>query len=632
MYRVIFSLLTAALLWSCGKDTSKPNVFADPVRVKIAQYQDKRQSDSLITFFQHENAVYREAAALAFASVQDTTVFYQLGKMLFDKNAAVRKAAAFALGQMGTETAHWALMDALVSEKDLSVSAEIIESLGKTGKGVTSAILINDTIKQKAFSWAAYRQALRGKADSTHVKQAITLLDEKISEQARIGAAHFFSRGPENINQAEAVLLQRLQSDPSAYVRMAVASALRKIKTPESLAALKEAFQHDTDYRVRANAVRSLQVFEADAFQVLAEAVTDANEHVAVAAAETLVQLDITGNETALLERARSSANWRIKGNLYEAVLANVESTQAIVDEIILLIKESGNPYEQAALLTALRKVPSAYGFVQEYLNATTPVLRSSSAASLAAMNRSKLFNPSLQKAFIDAIQSGMQTGDAAVIGTFAGALMNPALKYKEILSDIQFLYDAKAKLSLPRDNEALQPLEAAIAYFENRELDKPVTNNYNHPIDWEVVKSIPQNQQVRISTSKGDIVIQLFIEEAPGSVANFLNLTKAGYFDGKNFHRVVPNFVIQGGCNRGDGWGSEDYSIRSEFSMRRYKEGSVGMASAGKDTEGTQWFITHSPTPHLDGRYTIFAEVVSGMDVVHSIAVGDQIIKVEML
>jgi cyclophilin family peptidyl-prolyl cis-trans isomerase len=94
----------------------------------------------------------------------------------------------------------------------------------------------------------------------------------------------------------------------------------------------------------------------------------------------------------------------------------------------------------------------------------------------------------------------------------------------------------------------------------------------------------------------------------------------------------VVPNFVIQGGCNRGDGWGSEDYSIRSEFSMRRYTEGSVGMASAGKDTEGTQWFITHSPTPHLDGRYTIFAVVEEGMDVVHKIEVGDLIEKVELM
>src|SRR5690606_11045699 len=102
--------------------------------------------------------------------------------------------------------------------------------------------------------------------------------------------------------------------------------------------------------------------------------------------------------------------------------------------------------------------------------------------------------------------------------------------------------------------------------------------------------------------------------------------LAQKNYFDNKSIHRVVPNFVIQGGCKRGDGWGSENYSIRSEFSMLRYKTGSVGLASTGKDTEGTQWFITHSATPHLDGRYTIFAEVVDGLPVVDYIEVGDKV------
>lgn len=124
---------------------------------------------------------------------------------------------------------------------------------------------------------------------------------------------------------------------------------------------------------------------------------------------------------------------------------------------------------------------------------------------------------------------------------------------------------------------------------------------------------------------------VRLFVNEAPGSVSNFVSLARNNYFDGKLFHRVVPNFVIQTGCNRGDGWGSEDYSIRSEFSSRRYSTGTMGMASAGKDTEGTQWFITHSPTPHLDGRYTIFGEVVEGLKVLDFIEIGDRINDVEV-
>jgi cyclophilin family peptidyl-prolyl cis-trans isomerase len=142
----------------------------------------------------------------------------------------------------------------------------------------------------------------------------------------------------------------------------------------------------------------------------------------------------------------------------------------------------------------------------------------------------------------------------------------------------------------------------------------------------------LPKDQKALIKTTKGDITIRLLVEEAPGSVTNFVALVNKHYFDNKFFHRVVPNFVVQAGCNRGDGWGSEDYSIRSEFTSRRYATGSVGMASAGKDTEGTQWFITHSPTPHLDGRYTIFAEVENGMDVVHQIEVGDRILQVSLV
>jgi cyclophilin family peptidyl-prolyl cis-trans isomerase len=248
------------------------------------------------------------------------------------------------------------------------------------------------------------------------------------------------------------------------------------------------------------------------------------------------------------------------------------------------------------------------------------------------AVNTNHSFNPSLTKQFAQIYIRAIATEDAAVIGIAAGALQDPKLGYKEVITDYSFLYEAKRKLSLPKDNEALQPLESAIAYFEGRKAADPVKNEFNHPIDWKLVKTIPKDQKVSIKTDKGEIVLRLFVEEAPGSVANFVQLINNKYFDSKNFHRVVPNFVIQGGCNRGDGWGSEDYSIRSEFTAPHYTEGSVGMASAGKDTEGTQWFITHSPTPHLDGRYSIFAVTESGMDVVHQIEVGDKIISVTLI
>ena len=151
-----------------------------------------------------------------------------------------------------------------------------------------------------------------------------------------------------------------------------------------------------------------------------------------------------------------------------------------------------------------------------------------------------------------------------------------------------------------------------------------------DHGIEWKLLKAVNDSSTVTIHTNKGDIQVELYPSMAPGSVATFLNLIDTGFYTNKSFHRVVPNFVIQGGCPRGDGWGGLDYTIRSEFSPLPYQAGSIGLASAGKDTESCQWFITHSPTPHLEGRYTNFGTVTSGMDVVWEIAVGDSIYSIE--
>ncbi|MCB9252599.1 MAG: peptidylprolyl isomerase [Flavobacteriales bacterium] len=154
----------------------------------------------------------------------------------------------------------------------------------------------------------------------------------------------------------------------------------------------------------------------------------------------------------------------------------------------------------------------------------------------------------------------------------------------------------------------------------------------WNHPIDWDYVSKIAAGQQIEINTSKGSIKVKLNVNEAPGSVASILKLIDKGFYNSKTFHRLVPNFVIQGGCPRGDGFGSADYSIRSEFSDLIYSSGTVGLASSGPNTESCQWFITHCATPHLDGRYTIIGHVIEGMDVVQLLGVGDVILEIKRL
>jgi cyclophilin family peptidyl-prolyl cis-trans isomerase len=125
---------------------------------------------------------------------------------------------------------------------------------------------------------------------------------------------------------------------------------------------------------------------------------------------------------------------------------------------------------------------------------------------------------------------------------------------------------------------------------------------------------------------------VELLAEDAPLTVENFLALARRGYFDGQEWPRVVPNFVIQGGDPRGDTSGGPGYAIRDEINRHPYERGTMGMALSGPDTGGSQFFLTHSPHPHLDGGYTVFGRVVEGMDVVDAILQGDRIIRVSEL
>jgi peptidyl-prolyl cis-trans isomerase B (cyclophilin B) len=126
------------------------------------------------------------------------------------------------------------------------------------------------------------------------------------------------------------------------------------------------------------------------------------------------------------------------------------------------------------------------------------------------------------------------------------------------------------------------------------------------------------------IKTGRGDIEIELFGDDATQTAAAFIKLAQSGFYRGLTFHRVVPNFVIQGGCPRGDGWGDPGFTIRAEVNRHKYGRGVVGIADSGKDTGGSQFFITLSPQPHLDGRYTVFGRVTKGMEVADKIDQGD--------
>ena len=142
------------------------------------------------------------------------------------------------------------------------------------------------------------------------------------------------------------------------------------------------------------------------------------------------------------------------------------------------------------------------------------------------------------------------------------------------------------------------------------------------------------------IETSRGTIIAELFDEEVPGTVENFTKLANSNFYDGLRFHRVIPNFMIQGGCpfskeanDPRAGTGGPGYKIKCETSrnVHRHVAGTLSMAHAGKDTGGSQFFICHSPQPHLDGKHTVFGQVTTGQEIVNQIRKDDQITSIRV-
>lgn len=169
----------------------------------------------------------------------------------------------------------------------------------------------------------------------------------------------------------------------------------------------------------------------------------------------------------------------------------------------------------------------------------------------------------------------------------------------------------------------------AAVSGLRAAEPSAPAT-----PATKDAAPAAVSDIRIVLKTSKGDIKGTLFASKVPMTSANFLNLAKKGFYDGLTFHRVIPNFMIQGGDPEGRGTGGPGYKFADEFdkSLRHSKPGIFSMANAGPGTNGSQFFITHVPTDWLDGKHSVFGEVTEGQDVVNRIERGDKIVKIEVL
>ncbi|WP_299756699.1 peptidylprolyl isomerase [uncultured Pontibacter sp.] len=643
-------LLALGTLASCqylpmqrSNDTTEPanNKFGDVTLQQIYTLQDERNTTALLPYLANPNTSYRRHAALAFASVQDTAALPALHTLLSDSVAAVRQASAFALGQIGHKRTEAEIMETLGKEQDPEAQALLLEALGKVGTAKAADFLAAykaanpETLAGQA--WGIYRLGLRQQQNQQVVQKAVELLSASTIYEARLAAAHFLARTPKlDLTQYRQQLLNSATSDKAPEVRMALAQALGKVRAVDKAGFLSAIAQSDPDYRVRLSAVRSMSGLEFSAISTaILAALQDQNINTAVATSEFLLSNHAGVPAQTLLGVLPNLLDARVRSNVIWVILKNsqVQNRLYLNPRYKQQFHNARTAYDKAHLLKALSGDFNNYEFIAEQIFlAEAPVIGTTGMEALILMRQQTDFPKRLETAFSEIFKHAVASGDVALVGMAAAAIRDPKLNLRSQYSNYAFLSQAQQKLQLPRDMETNIELQKTVDYLSGKQESETPQNPFTHPIDWELVKTIHTNQQVLLRTEKGSITLQLFVEDTPGSVANFVELAQQDFFNNLYFHRVVPNFVAQGGDKRGDGWGSSDYSIRSEFTPMHYYEGYVGMASAGKDTESNQWFITHSPTPHLDGRYTIFAKVIDGMDVVHRLEVGDKIVDVEVL
>ncbi len=633
-------------------------VLKDPEYRKIYDFQDRFLLDSLYPYCRHKDPTYRRLAALAFASIRDSAAVDSLLLLLQDPVPAVREAAAFATGQLGLTRTENALIAAFQPFDSLGTftasNAAILEAIGKCGSATSLEHLATITSYQPSDSAlllgqsrGIYRFGLRKiNSEKGTAKMVEIVLNPALPASARLMAAHYLSRVPGIQLDTFANNLARYAfQEPNTDIRMALAAAMGKISRSFVQDTLVNWYLKEPDYRVKINLIKSLSVLDySKSKTVLFPALKDPHPQVAIRAAQAFLDNGAPADASVYWKVSKDTLLLpRVKAILLAAAQRHLpkyatERRGALNADIKNRFNYAQKPYNKAAYLQALGEYGWNYRMIyRAWQEATHPAVRSAAAEALASISNRTDFNKYFGTAFKQVgkelafmFKSVLVSGDAGPMAIAAGALRQPDRQYRTYLDTLNFLDTAITMLQLPRDQETLQEIRQTAAFLRTGKTEAVPKPAFNHPIDWKLIDRLPKKPQAIISTDRGNITLELFPEIAPGTVANFVDLAKKGFFNGKNFHRVVPNFVVQGGCPRGDGYGSLDYSIRSELYPVYYDTpGLVGMASAGNHTEGVQFFITHSPTPHLDGNYTIFARVISGMEIVHALQIGDLVQKV---
>jgi cyclophilin family peptidyl-prolyl cis-trans isomerase/HEAT repeat protein len=640
-----------------------PPALLQPPTVKTAAVYALPAPSDLIKLLADPEGRVRRRAALAVGRAGLVEGVEPLLPLLADADVEVRQMAAFALGLIGHESARAALTKALDDPQPI-VQGRAAEALGLIGNKA-DADVVSGIVRRHTAAGAlngvdpddvGYPLAAPAEAARLAIYALVRLGSyEALAAAVLDGSGQPVSRwwpvayalGRSNDPRAVPALLTLLDT-PGRYTAAFSARGLAVLKAPQAAAALRRIVEDRarTHAAVVFQAVRGLAaVGDAAVIPLLVKVVADrsTDPNLRLEATTTIGVLATGGTAELLIEllgdpmpgirAAALRALARVDPDAFVATLAGLEPDQdwsvrvAEAGALGTLPPERGQPRlmtlledrDQRVVPAALEalaasKPPGLEKLLIEKLQADDFAVRTAAASALGALKSSAAV-PALIEAYKVAtgdVTYGAREAILTALNTIEPATGRQMLQ--QALMDKDWALRMRAATLLRQQgaadvDAAIRPAPSDVAVGEKR---------------FQVLLSPQYSPHAYIETDKGTIEVELAVLDAPLTVENFVTLARKGYFNGLTVHRVVPDFVVQDGDPRGDGEGGPGYTIRDEINQRPYLRGTVGMALAGKDTGGSQFFITHSPQPHLDARYTVFGHVVNGMEVVDRIAVGD--------
>lgn len=632
---------------------SPANKFANTEMQEVYIVQDERNAPVLIQFLEHENEDVRKQAVIGLGFCLDEKVIPALKEALKnDKNEDVRAAAAFSLGQQKDSLLGNFLIESFEAEKENDVKGEIAIALGKCNqpKWYLSQFTNIEKKLHAAFSEGLFQLIYTTGWKDVYLPMCMKLIGD---EQSTYFTSAALSRAATIPNIYYAEFFRLYKESSNIDIRINLAKCM--VKSCLNLKDISTIYTKEENYIIRLNIVKSaLQLPENSAEVIVELALKDNNLHIQEIIAEWSISHTDKFEIDELKKLSDACKHERAKYFYAKSILLKLTDKEAVTysNKLIQDYTIQKDEYVKGYILNALSGYWKNLEFIeQSTFDSESILVREFGYEALLNIRKDKRFllfadvwnkqiskGITLENYFARIIKDAIETEDVSLLALSAEILRDSTIlsvnktRVKINYANDSFLETAMNKLLMPRDAEIYGELFKTIQFRKGKIGEGQLVPEFNNPINWELVERIPQNQTIEIRTSKGNIILKLWTSEAPGTVGRFLKLITDGFYDNKRLHRVVPGFVIQDGCPRGDGFGSTMETIRTEIGSKAFnKAGIIGMASAGTDTESCQWFITHCATPHLNGRYTAFGEVTEGMDVVHKLMHADEIFSIKI-